>query len=225
MLDLRQVELLWAKDAARTGDSNPADESFCGYLIVFHRIEGNQCSRPAETGLAVDCYRAAVRFVKVVLARGDELVDDVLRWCAAVDENHVFVVDALVDEGHRVVLGVVQPDYLADLQVLEDVDVAGGRMTVAVHFVLDVHWTHEGHELAWDDPVKVAVLNLLIMLILLHVEGLEIVPAVLKGFLESLKTMKNCALVVTFSFAGVSVMQKLVFIRPEKAETVFSVEF
>jgi len=63
------------------------------------------------------------------------------------------------------------------------------------------------------------------MLILLHVEGLEIVPAVLKGFLESLKTMKNCALVVTFSFAGVSVMQKLVFIRPEKAETVFSVEF
>lgn len=46
-------------------------------------------------------------------------------------------------------------------------------MAIAMSLVPNVYWTHEGNELAWDDPVEVTVLHLFVVLVLLHVEGLE----------------------------------------------------
>lgn len=91
---------------------------------MLHRVEGDQGPRPAQACLAVDCDRPCVRLGEESLTRAEELVDNVLGWCRAVDEEHVFVLNSLVNEAVFVVLGVVQSDHFTDFQVLKNVNVA-----------------------------------------------------------------------------------------------------
>ena len=95
------------------------------------------------------------------------------------------MVDALVHKTHLFVFGLVEADDLANLQVLKDIDIAGSGVTIAMDSVALVNGYHEGHELAGNDPVEVAVFYLFVVLVLLHIESLEVVPAVLDGFLET----------------------------------------
>ena len=67
-----------------------------------------------------------------------------------------------------------------------------------------INWTHEGHELAWDDPVKISILNFLVVLVFFRIECLEVVPAEADTFLKSFKAMKNCTFVEAITFTGVS---------------------
>lgn len=85
--------------------------------------------------------------------------------------------DVLGEEGCAIVFSFVQTDHSADIQVLEDVDIAGSSVSIAVHGVPLIDRSHEGQELAGDDPVEVAVLDLLVMLVLPCIKCLEVIPS------------------------------------------------
>lgn len=70
---------------------------------------------------------------EVLLTRVHELFNNGVRRGRSVGENHVLMVDALLQEVGAVVLGLVQAYNLRHIQVLEDVDVAGSRMAIAMN--------------------------------------------------------------------------------------------
>lgn len=148
-----------------------------------------------------------------------------LRRCGSVDKDHVFVIDAFCYETLRIILRVIQPDYLADFQVLEDVDVRCGGVAIPVVLVSHIDGAHKGHELAGYDPVEVTILYFFVMLILLNVEGLEVVPAVLKGFLKPLKAVDDLALVIALTLAGIAIVQQLAVVGLKQAKRMLSVKF
>ena len=78
---------------------------------------------------------------------------------------------------------IIESYYFGHIQVIEDVDVAGCSVTISMDAVSLIDWTHEGHELAWDDPVQISILNLLVVLILFGVECLKVVPTKAETFL------------------------------------------
>ena len=177
LFNLEQVELLGSKNGTGSRDPDPADEGLCRDLVVFHGIEADECARAAETRLAVDSDSACVGVLEVLLTGVHELVDDILRRGRAIGEYHVVMSDVLGEEGCAIVFSFVQTDHSADIQVLEDVDVTCSSVTIAVHSVPLIDWSHEGQELARDDPVEVAVLDLLIMLVLSCIKCLEVIPS------------------------------------------------
>ena len=78
-------------------------------------------------------------------------------------------------------------------------------MTIARLLALvAVDGSHEGDELAGDNPVKISVLDLFVVLVLAYVELIIIVPVVCKRDLKSLKTVNHRALVEAVSLTGVS---------------------
>jgi hypothetical protein len=109
--------------------------------------------------------------------------------------------------------------------MLEDVNVRCCGVAIPVVFVTYIYRAHKRHELAGYDPVEVAILYLFVMLVLLDVEGLEVVPAVLKSFLKPLKAVDNFALVIALTLAGIAIVQQLVVVGLKKAKGMLSVEF
>ena len=156
---------------------------------MLHGVETDQGACATETSLAVDGDCAGLGVGEVGLARRHELVHDCLGWCRTISEDHVFVVNVLVQERLTIVLGFVEANNFVDSEVLEDVDVAGSCVAISVDRVTSVDGAHKSQELAWDDPVKVAVLDLFVMLVLSSIECLEIVPSLLNAHLETLKTL------------------------------------
>ena len=88
-----------------------------------------------------------------------------------------------------------------------------------------INWTHEGHELAWDDPVQIAILNFLVVLVFLCIECLEVVPTEANTFLESFKTMKDCTFIEAIAFAGVSKRLEIWLIDFELPVSLLRVHF
>lgn len=68
---------------------------------------------------------------------------------------------------------------------------------------------HESEELARDDPVKIAIFDFLVVLVLLDVKFGEVVPALLNRKLETLKTVLYLALVETVALACISIGSEL----------------
>ena len=68
-------------------------------------------------------------------------------------------------------------------------------VTIPLICVSLLYRPHERHEFAWDNPIGVAVFDPLIELILLDVEGAEIVPLELDGVLQALQALQHRALV------------------------------
>lgn len=79
-------------------------------------------------------------------------------------------------------------------------------MAISVLLIPYINWSHKGYKLARDNPVKVSVLNLFVMLVFFDVEGLKIVPIAFDCFLQPLKTVKHCAFIVTLTLACISVV-------------------
>ena len=67
--------------------------------------------------------------------------------------------------------------------MLEYINIAGSSVAIAVHGVTLIYGAHEGQEFAWDDPVEVTILNLLVVLILSRIEILEVIPSKSDGML------------------------------------------
>ena len=63
----------------------------------------------------------------------------------------------------------------------------------------EVKTSLESNKLAWDDPVKISIFDLLVMLVLFRVERFEVVPAETNSFLEALKAVQNGAFVIALA--------------------------
>ena len=95
------------------------------------------------------------------------------------------MIDALVDKRVAVVLVIIQSYYFAYVQMLEDIHIRGSGVTISVNAVALVNWSHECHELSWNDPVQVTILNLLVVLVFFGIEGFEVIPTESDTFLET----------------------------------------
>ena len=79
-------------------------------------------------------------------------------------------------------------------------------MSISVPGISLFNWSHKGYKLIWNDPVKVSVFNLLIVLVFLHVECLEVIPAESYSVFEALKHMMQGAVVEAVTLGGISVV-------------------
>ena len=99
----------------------------------------------------------------------------------------------MLEELLPVILGLIESDNSRYAKVIEDLDVVFRGVSTPFKFVEVVQWAHECDELAWNDPVQVAVLDLLVVFVFLVIKVLEIVPAKLNGKLKTLQTVLNRA--------------------------------
>lgn len=70
--------------------------------------------------------------------------------------------------------------------------------------LVTVDGSHKSDELAGDNPIKVAILNFFVMLILACVELVVLIPTLSDGEFETLKAVEHCALVVAIALAGIA---------------------
>ena len=96
------------------------------------------------------------------------------------------MIDAFIDERVAVVLVIIKSYYFAYVQMLEDIHIRRSRVTISVNAIALVNWSHECHELSWNDPVQVTILNLLVVLVFFGIEGFEVIPTESDTFLETL---------------------------------------
>ena len=109
----------------------------------------------------------------------------------------------------------VEANYLSHIHMFEDIDVARGSMSITMHLVTLVNRAHERQELPWDDPVQIAVLDLLIVFILTCIKSLEIVPSELNGSLETLKTVDNLAVIKAIAATRIPVVSQFGLVGAE----------
>ena len=166
----------------------------------------------------MDGDRTGVGIGEVLLAASNELSDDRVGRRGSVREDHILMVNPLLQEGGTIVLGFVESDDLANVEVLEDVDVAGSCVAVTVHGVSLVNGSHKGQELARDDPVEISVLHLLVVLVLSRIESLEIVPSKSDCVLKALQAVLDGALVLAGAAARIPVVVQVGLILLEELE-------
>ena len=133
------------------------------------------------------------------------------------------MINAFGQEGRAIILGFVESDNLCYVQVLKDVDIAGSCVAITMNGVSLVYRSHEGQELARDDPVKISVLYLFVVLIFTSVKSLEVVPSMLNSELESLQALEDGAVVVAVAAASVSVVLEVGLVGLELAEGLVGV--
>jgi len=166
VFDIAHIALLGSEDRSRASNANPANEGLSWDLVVLHGIKTDQGASAAESGLAVNGHGAAVRVVlEVSLTAFDELVDDLRRRSRSISEDHVLMIDAFAEEVQAIVLGFIETHNFVYSKVLEDVDITGSSVSVTMDAVTLINWTHEGQELARNDPVEITILHLLVMLV------------------------------------------------------------
>lgn len=221
-LHLGQVELLWAKDRSRSCDSDPADKAFSRDLEMLHGPQSNQGTSSAEACFAVDGDSPVIWSLEMPLNNIEEVSDDLVWRSRTVNEEEIVMLDTPVLEVHLVILLLVQSDDPGDIDILEDVDIFIWVVSISLALVSVLNWTHEGDELAWDDPVEVSVLDSLIVFVLLDIECPEIVPAEPDGVLETLKAMEKCAVVEAVSLGGISVVFEQVVVWLELLVSLLS---
>lgn len=159
---------------------------------------------------------------KVLSRHLEELVHDVVGRGRAVYEEQVVVSNIIFEEELAVVLLLVEADDTGHTELLEDLHIFLGVVAVSLVGVSLFNGPHESHELARNDPIDVAVLDPLIVLILLDVECSELVPLELDGIFEALKALQECALVKTITFTGISIRFEKAVIWPKHIPRLLS---
>jgi hypothetical protein len=202
---LAHVVLLGTKDRAWASDSNPANENLSWDLVVLHAVDTNESTCAAKTSLTVNSDGAVFGIGEVIFTTFDKLINNVIRRSGAVHEDKVFMLDSVLFESSLVIFGVVEANDFAHLQMLKNVNITATRVAISALTFLAVNGTHEGNKFVGDDPVEVTVLNFFIMLVLLDTEFFMVVPALLDTKLETLKAMLYRALVVAFTFGGITI--------------------
>jgi hypothetical protein len=66
----------------------------------------------------------------------------------------------------------------------------GKQITYALVVVRVLGWGGKCDEFFWDDPIQIAIFDLLVMLILVNIEGIVVEPAQLDSILEPPETVQ-----------------------------------
>jgi hypothetical protein len=117
-----------------------------------------------------------------------------------------------------IVFSLVQSDYFLDVPFFEDITVLIRSEARSLSRLSAIDRTHKCSKFPWDDPVNITILYALVVLVLLDVEGLEIVPLLLDTMLETLQAVKDCAFVVALALGGIAEWDELTLIGPESVE-------
>lgn len=183
---------------------------------MLHGVDADQGSGPAEPCLAVDSDSSRAWLSEVLLTTSDKAINNMLGWHRSIHKDQVLVLDSFLSKGTSVVLRVVESHDLRDIQMFEDVDVAVSSMAILTSLTgHTVHRPHKRKELAWDNPVEIAVLYLLVVLVLFNVEGVIVVPALFDAELKTLNTVLHSTLIEAFALASIPVSPEETSVRLE----------
>lgn len=111
-------------------------------------------------------------------------------------------------EESLVVLLFVESHNSLDVELLEYFYIFAWMMPVSLVSISLLDGSHESHELAWNNPVEVSVLDPLVLLVLLDVEGLVDIPFEFDCVLQTLQALQESTLIETVTFGGVSIAFK-----------------
>jgi hypothetical protein len=125
------------------------------------------------------------------------------------------VSDIFLSEKSRVILLLVESNHALHIELLENLDILVRVMSISLVSVPLLDWAHECHKFTGNDPVEITVLNSLVLLVLLDIEGLEVIPLKLDGVFETLETLEETTLIkaVTLGCITVGLEQPLVWLE------------
>uniref|UniRef100_A0A6B0VAJ6 Putative secreted protein n=1 Tax=Ixodes ricinus TaxID=34613 RepID=A0A6B0VAJ6_IXORI len=191
--------LLVSNDGTGTTNADPGDGLCRRESVVLHDVAGNEGPRAAQPCLAVNGQGP-----RGVLADLDELPHDGVAGRRPVHEEQVPVVEALLGKAPGVVDLLVQPHHRAHVVLAEvrEVRLRGVERVAVLNFALGVR-PAEGDELVWHNPVEVAVLNPLVVLVLLQVKVFKVQEFVADGLLHSTQTIKEGEVVCARTKGGI----------------------
>lgn len=169
---------------------------------MLHGVAADERARAAQARFAVHRDCTCIDALEMLLTSSNEAIDNALTRNRTVHEEEVRVLDAVVSEARGRVVVFVESDHHRDAELMEYSAILVGRESVRLRRLADR--AHESQELLGDDPVEVAVLYALVVLVLLDVEGRELVPALFDCKLEALEAMQYRALVVAWPLRGIS---------------------
>ena len=116
--------------------------------------------------------------------------------------------DSSILEVLLLILLLIQTNDSCNIYVFENINIFVWMVSISLTMISVLDWSHKCDKLAWNDPVKVSILNSLVVFVLFNVEGPKVIPSESYSIFEALKTMEKCAVVEAISFRGISVMFK-----------------
>ena len=172
---------------------------------MLHTVETDQGTSATESCFTVDSDCSGLRVREVLLTCVDEPVDNFRGRSRSIREDHVVMSNTIVLKRVLVVLRVVQSYHPRYVQMTENLGVATGTVSItALLPLVTVDRSHEGDELARDNPIKISILDLLVMLVLPDIELIIVIPVVFESNLETFQRVEYCVLVIAFALASVS---------------------
>ena len=130
------------------------------------------------------------------------------------------MVDSCFYEFLFLILGFIQTNHQLNSEFLEDGHVI--FRSKATILVGHIERTTESDKLFRQNPVKIAVFYLLVVLVLLHIECVVAVPSKCDSVLQTLETVLHCAFVRTGAHCRVSVGHKLGVVALKSTPCLFS---
>mmetsp|Transcript_71417 Transcript_71417/g.141595 ORF Transcript_71417/g.141595 Transcript_71417/m.141595 type:complete len:264 (+) Transcript_71417:708-1499(+) len=201
-LHLSEEVLLRPNDRARPAQPEPRDHLRRGHAVPLHEVQRYERAGAPEASLAMDREPRPLRLDNL-----EESFQNGIGRVSAVCEVEVIVVELGVQELFTIVNLVIESNDPRDVVCPEVVEVRLGRVGFYAVHVGDRRLcrSREGEELSGDDPVEVAILHSLIVLILIRIESLVVVPAELDGLREALQAMVHGERVARRAERGVAV--------------------
>lgn len=154
----------------------------------------------------MDSNSSMIRFAKVILNNSEEISNNFIWWSGSIDEEEIIMSNSFVFKMLFIVFLLIQSDYPRDINVVEDVTILVWVLSVLVSGVSSFNWSHEGYELAWDDPVEITVFDSLIVLVFFNVESSEVIPVEFNCVFQSLENLEKSTIEEAVTFGGISVM-------------------
>lgn len=105
--------------------------------------------------------------------------------------------DAVSNKLLSIVLCLVESNNSCDVKVLEHLEVVFWCISSPLICIHIVERSHESYKLAWNNPIKITIFNLLVVFVFFVVEFFEIVPTQFDGEFESLEAVFDRARVGT----------------------------
>ena len=110
-------------------------------------------------------------------------------WGRPINEKQISVLNSIFDKFLSIIFGFIQPDYSGHIKMFEDLDVIFGSVSPPLKFINVIKWPHESNKLAWDDPVKISIFDLLVIFIFFVIKLFEIIPAYFHSIFQSFETV------------------------------------
>lgn len=168
---------------------------------MLHDICPYQAARASQARFAVNCNGSLCR-----LTNGEELLHDGIAGRAAIDEEQILVIETSVLKGRCVIDFGIQPNHCCHIIIPKIAKVAlrcMARISIRQRLAL-LMGPAKRYKLLGHNPVKVAVLHALEILIFLSIKVVEIKESRLQAFVHSIQAVQQRNLKVARSVAGVT---------------------